>query len=247
MAEAYVVRAVLEQAAAEAAAPFLKGNVASLRRTLAKVTAAALATDRDAYALHDLIFHRGIIEAAGNRILLQTWESLGFDTRTRIMLAWKRASTLPEYAPRPRPDPRTPSRRATALTAGRLCREHARVVPRPDRRAGRPGPGLIGGDQARSFVTTSPATSVRRKSRPWNRWVSRVWSNPSRWRIVAWRSWTWTRSSAALNPEVVGPPQGDPRLDPAAGQPHRERVGVMVPPVVSRPGPSASARTPRPR
>lgn len=122
MAEAYTVRAVLEQAAAEAAAAALKGNVGPLRRSLAELTAAALAIDRDAYARHDLTFHRGIVEAAGNRILLQTWESLGFETRTRIMLAWN-DSDLPEFA-----TVHDPILDALEVgdgpTAGRLLREH---------------------------------------------------------------------------------------------------------------------------
>ena len=41
---------------------------------------------------------------------------------------------------------------------------------------------------ASACVITFPPTSVRRKSRPWNRNVSFVWSSPSRWSIVAWMS-----------------------------------------------------------
>ena len=49
--------------------------------------------------------------------------------------------------------------------------------------------------QARIDRMTSPAVSVRRSSRPlWGK-VSRVWSSPSRCRIVAWRSCTCTRST----------------------------------------------------
>ena len=43
-------------------------------------------------------------------------------------------------------------------------------------------------DQASSFSITSPWTSVRRKSRPWKRYVNFVWSRPSRCRIVACKS-----------------------------------------------------------
>ncbi len=52
-------------------------------------------------------------------------------------------------------------------------------------------------DQARICFTTSPWTSVSRKSRPTSLKVSRVWSIPSRYSIVAWRSWTETTSSTA--------------------------------------------------
>ena len=123
MAEAYAVRAVLEQAAAEAAAATLKGNVGPLRSTLADLTAAALATDRDAYARYDLDFHRGIVEAAGNRILVQTWRSLGFETRTRIMLA-RNGTDLPDYATVH--DPILDALEVgDGTTAGRLLREHS--------------------------------------------------------------------------------------------------------------------------
>lgn len=87
MAEAYAVRAVLEQAAAEAAAPSLVNNVSNLRGSLVELHEAALAGDRAGYVRHDVDFHRGIVAASGNRLLLLTWESLGFETRVRIMLA----------------------------------------------------------------------------------------------------------------------------------------------------------------
>ena len=45
-----------------------------------------------------------------------------------------------------------------------------------------------------------PPTSVRRKSRPWKRYVRSSWSNPSSVRIVACRSWTCTLSSTAFKP-----------------------------------------------
>lgn len=123
MAEAYAVRAVLEQAAAEAAAPALKGNLGGLRSTLDELRRAALAGDREGYARHDVAFHRGIVEAAGNRILLQTWDSLGFEARVRIALA-RREPDLPRFAHCH--DPIADALEAgDGATAGRLLREHA--------------------------------------------------------------------------------------------------------------------------
>ena len=123
MAEAYAVRAVLEQAAAEAAAPTLKGNVDLLRSHLVLLLASALAGDREGYARHDLDFHRGIVEAAGNKVLLQTWDSLGFEVRLRIMLARKEPELVRFAACH------DPILEALDLgdgpTAGRLLREHA--------------------------------------------------------------------------------------------------------------------------
>ena len=50
---------------------------------------------------------------------------------------------------------------------------------------------------------------------------------------MACRSWTWTWSSTALKPKLVGLAERDARLDAAAGQPHREGVGVVVAAVVA--------------
>ncbi len=123
MAEAYAVRAVLEQAAAETAAPRLKANAGSLRLCLEELRASAAAGDREGYARHDLDFHRGIVEAAGNRILLQTWDSLGFETRVRIMLA-RNDGDLSRFASCH--DPILEALEAgDGIKAGQLLREHA--------------------------------------------------------------------------------------------------------------------------
>ncbi len=47
------------------------------------------------------------------------------------------------------------------------------------------------GGYTRTLSMRWPWTSVRRKSRPWKRNVSRLWSRPRRWSMVACRSWTW--------------------------------------------------------
>ncbi len=145
MAEAYAVRAVLEQAAAEAAAPGLKGNVAAFRRILDDLRASALAGDREGYATHDVDFHREIVEAAANRILLQTWDSLGFEARLRIMLS-RREPDLPRYAAVH--DPIVDALEAgDGTTAGRLLREHAESFMGPRFGSGPRGggPGRIEG------------------------------------------------------------------------------------------------------
>ncbi len=117
------VRAVLEQAAAETAAPRLKANAGSLRLCLEELRASAAAGDREGYARHDLDFHRGIVEAAGNRILLQTWDSLGFETRVRIMLA-RNDGDLSRFASCH--DPILEALEAgDGIKAGQLLREHA--------------------------------------------------------------------------------------------------------------------------
>jgi DNA-binding GntR family transcriptional regulator len=123
MAEAYAVRAVLEQAAAEVAAPILKGNVEKLRLCLDELKAVALAGDQDGYAHHNLNFHRQIIQASDNKILLQTWDSLGFEIRVRISLARQVPDLVPRAASH---DPILEAlNKGDGPTAGRLLREHA--------------------------------------------------------------------------------------------------------------------------
>jgi hypothetical protein len=68
--------------------------------------------------------------------------------------------------------------------------------------------------QARIALTTLPCTSVRRKSRPWNLYVSRVWSMPSRCRMVAFRSWTSTGSRTMLYEKSSVSPYVSPALTP---------------------------------
>lgn len=123
MREAYQVRGVLEELAAKLAAPRFKGNAAQLQAEVHALRSAAKARDAEAYATHNLKLHRLIVEAAGNGILLQTWESLDLDARARIALA------------RPSIDLRAAAESHQAIVdafsagdgklAGRLLREHA--------------------------------------------------------------------------------------------------------------------------
>lgn len=84
--EAYLVRGVLEQAAADTAAPAFKGNVESLREEAAGVLRACKAGDFARQAAHVYAFHRAVVVASGNGVLLRLWESLALETRVRINL-----------------------------------------------------------------------------------------------------------------------------------------------------------------
>lgn len=123
MREAYHVRATLEQFAAELAAPKLKGNTSALQKHADGVRDGARAGDKRAYARHDLPFHRMIVEAAENGILLRTWESLGFETRTPRMLARRSLDLMAAQAlHQPIVDALA---RGDGKAAGRLLRRHA--------------------------------------------------------------------------------------------------------------------------
>jgi DNA-binding GntR family transcriptional regulator len=82
--EIYPVRAALEEVAARAAATRIDSDLEALEREVAAMGEAADRGDLHAQAEHDANFHRIIVEASGNSILLSLWDSLGVDVRTMI-------------------------------------------------------------------------------------------------------------------------------------------------------------------
>jgi DNA-binding GntR family transcriptional regulator len=121
--EAGQVRGMLEQAAAQWAAVVLKRNVAPLRAELEAIREAAATHDLDGFARHNMAFHRLIVEAAGNAVLLRVWDSLMLEVRTRIGLSqldidmtFAAETHLPIVEALDRGD---------GEAAGRLLREHA--------------------------------------------------------------------------------------------------------------------------
>jgi DNA-binding GntR family transcriptional regulator len=84
LAEIYPVRAAIEEVAARAAAVRLDGRVEALEAELAAMRASADEGDLHGLAEHDAAFHRLIVEASGNSILLEVWTSLRIETRTAI-------------------------------------------------------------------------------------------------------------------------------------------------------------------
>ena len=81
--EIYHVRGALEEAAARLAVPRLKGNVAELVLHLEGMREAARTHDIDASILHSVGFHRTIMIATGNALLLKMWESLHVEIHSR--------------------------------------------------------------------------------------------------------------------------------------------------------------------
>ncbi len=81
--EAFLVRGALETLAGRTAIGGLKGRFAALRREVKGIEEAARRKDFAAFQEHNQVFHRTIVEAAGNAILLKTWDSLFFQVRTR--------------------------------------------------------------------------------------------------------------------------------------------------------------------
>lgn len=84
--EGFEVRAALEALAARAASPRLQGKCRPLRQTAAAIVESARRRDFAEFQEHNQRFHRLIVEAAGNSVLLKTWDSLFFQVRTRFTM-----------------------------------------------------------------------------------------------------------------------------------------------------------------
>jgi DNA-binding GntR family transcriptional regulator len=102
LAEIYPVRAALEELAAQEAANRLGGRVDELEREFEAMREAADRDDLHDLAVHDATFHRMIVEAAGNRVLLDTWRTLRVEARV-VVTALKTDIDLQELAELHRP------------------------------------------------------------------------------------------------------------------------------------------------
>ena len=94
MREAYQVRAMIEQHAAELAAVFLRDNASSLQGEMVAAHEAAVCGDNERFSHHNSSFHRQIVEASGNSILLRIWDGLESEIRTRLFLSQEKFSPL---------------------------------------------------------------------------------------------------------------------------------------------------------
>jgi DNA-binding GntR family transcriptional regulator len=84
--EIYEVRGALEEAAMRLAMPRLKGDARALAAHLEGMREAARADDFEGMIQHSVGFHRTILRAAGNELLLKMWESLHVDIHSRKTL-----------------------------------------------------------------------------------------------------------------------------------------------------------------
>lgn len=93
--EAYEIRAALEEIAGRAAARTLKGNTSALQYELNAMRVAFRHRDLDSFGEHDATFHRTIVQASRNQVLLRVWDSLAVDLRIRGALG-RVSKDLPE-------------------------------------------------------------------------------------------------------------------------------------------------------
>lgn len=80
--ESYVVRAALEEAATRLVLLGERLPVAALEVDVQAMRDAARADDGAAYSAASVSFHRHIVSAADNELLLRSWEGLCIDART---------------------------------------------------------------------------------------------------------------------------------------------------------------------
>jgi DNA-binding GntR family transcriptional regulator len=86
--ESYSVRAGLEAIAAELAAEKLAQDCSALEAHVAALHEADRLWDGMAQARHTVAFHRELVRAAGNSVLLHTWEGLGIEVFTALSIRW---------------------------------------------------------------------------------------------------------------------------------------------------------------
>jgi DNA-binding GntR family transcriptional regulator len=84
LGEIYPVRSGLEEVAARTAARRFAGAVGPLQREVDAMRRLAEAGAIHDFVLHDVGFHRLIVERSGNRTLLDLWTSLHLEARTMI-------------------------------------------------------------------------------------------------------------------------------------------------------------------
>lgn len=84
--QAFQVRAVLEPLAIQTAALRLQAKCQLLRQLARQIVEAARQRDFASFQHHNQMFHRAIVEASDNQVLLRVWDSLAFEVRTRFTM-----------------------------------------------------------------------------------------------------------------------------------------------------------------
>ena len=123
MFEAYAIRAALEEIGGLSAAALLKRNTTVQQGAVDNMRVAVHNHDLDAYAEQDVTFHRSILEASQNDVLLRVWDSMIFDLRIRAAIG-KVVSDLPEIVESHQPIVDA-LERGQGREAGLLLRNHA--------------------------------------------------------------------------------------------------------------------------
>lgn len=97
--DAYLVRASLEELAGRLSAPQLEGNTAPLEKEVKAALHAAERNDLLKYNFHNICFHRMIVEASLNRILIRTWNALAFEVHIQFRLTREKVNLMRAQEP----------------------------------------------------------------------------------------------------------------------------------------------------
>jgi DNA-binding GntR family transcriptional regulator len=84
--ESYVLRAALEETATRLVLMAQTVPFEPLRTTVERMQHAARADDTDAVGLESVMFHRHIVDAAGNGLIKRSWENLHIEARTSVTI-----------------------------------------------------------------------------------------------------------------------------------------------------------------
>ena len=84
--EIYTVRGALEEQATRIVTQRGGGDLSVLQREVELMRTAARVGNVHGIIEHSVKFHRAVMEAAGNRLLLNIWQSLQIETRTTITM-----------------------------------------------------------------------------------------------------------------------------------------------------------------
>jgi DNA-binding GntR family transcriptional regulator len=129
MREAYQARGMIEQEAAPAAAKVLRGDVGRLKAEHEAIIKAALDGNLAEMSARNSAFHRLIVEASGNTVLLRLWDSLSLETLMRIRISLPGAAATLMRSVEPHVPIIEALERGDGKTAGRLLRQHAESLP----------------------------------------------------------------------------------------------------------------------
>jgi len=122
--QAFQIRSVLEPLAVELAAPRFARQCWALRGVVRRIIQAAKQRDFASYQHHNQVFHRTIVEASGNQVLLRVWDSLAFEVRTRFTMDYLTTVDPLAIAREHEPIVEALARGAAAEAAG-LLRSHS--------------------------------------------------------------------------------------------------------------------------
>ncbi len=92
--QAYELRAVLEERAAQLAVPCSAAVITELEKLLKRMASALQDEDFDSHAEYSIRYHRKIVEASGNKVFVAAFDNLHWEVRGRLTAQHARKSGI---------------------------------------------------------------------------------------------------------------------------------------------------------